>query len=778
LKRAALPFRPGSIRFWIVACLLGLMPVVSLALPVRYYRKYSAFIDERLSDGRWQAPSRLLAQPVKLRPGMALKPERLTHWLERLGYQPRGRSDWAAGRLETTKSRVTFFLRDAPGGKAEPIVASFSGERLGSLRGLKSRRGYDSVSLEPQVLTFLLNENRDRKHLVSHSEFPAHLVHAVLAIEDRRFFSHHGLDLPRIVAAAMRNIEAEDYAQGASTITQQLVRTSFLHPEKTMRRKLQEAFLATLIERRLSKQEILELYLNEVYWGRVGSFSIYGVGQAARTYFGKDVDALAVGEAALLAGMLQSPNKYSPYRHPEAARARRDQVLRAMQEAGYLESAAVRAVAAEPIEVRPPVEDPVDAPYFVELAKGQMEERHSRPELAAGNLTVHTTLDPWLQGVAEDVLDARLAALEQQLGRRGNGPLQGAIVVLEPATGAVKALVGGRSYKQSQFNRALRAERQAGSAFKPFVYLAAFESTFLGAARQPITAASVFDDVPSSFQFEDKIYTPRNNDDRYLGRVTARKALAISLNVATVKVAESAGYGAVVDLWSRRLGMDSRVEEYPSVALGSFEVTPYQLAAAYNVLATRGLRVRPTAILTIENEAGEPLPPARTSPQRAVHEESAFLVTDMLRSVINEGTGNPVRHMGFFGDAAGKTGTTNGSRDAWFAGFTPELLCLVWVGFDDNTPLDMPAAEVALPIWVDFMKTALSGLPAAEFPGPPAGMVTRTIDPSTGLLAMGYCPARSEIFIAGTEPRQYCMAHLEPPPLEDYFWRPPPSPWR
>jgi penicillin-binding protein 1B len=751
-------------RRWPIALALGAsIFFVDLALAVHYYRKYARVVDHKLTDGRWKGPSRLYAQPVVLRPGLPLQAWQVAHFLDGLKYEPKGPRPWMPGRYVTAKTAVAFYPRPEPGGAGEPLLVSFGPEGIAAITGAVSRRTYPSQALEPQLLTFLLDEDRDRKHLVRYAEMPAQLIQAVLAIEDRRFFRHHGVDPVRIVGAAARNIEAESYAQGGSTITQQLIRNSFLHPEKTLKRKLQEALMALILERRLRKEDILELYLNDVYLGQIESFNIYGVGQAALTYFGKDVSALSVSEAALLAGMIQSPNPYNPYRHPVEARARRDQVIRAMREVGSLDEATASRVVAQPLPVRPPILDAVEAPYFVDLAKDQLEHRYRPKDLARRNLTIQSSLDLVLQAIADDVLQKGLEQLEARIGRHPGSPLQGALIVLEPKSGAVRALVGGRSFKQSSYNRALRARRQPGSAFKPFVYLAAFEATFQDPARPAITPATLLDDVPSTFAFQDEVYAPRNNEGRYLGRVTTRRALASSLNVATVKVAERVGYDAVAELWSKKLGMGGgRIRPYPSVALGSFESTPLELAAAYNVLANGGRKVEPTVALALLDEAGRPAVPPAPAPRQVVHEQAAFLVADMLRSVINEGTGHPVREMGFSIDAAGKTGTTNDSRDAWFAGFTPDLLCVVWVGFDDNTPLWMPASEAALPIWVAFMRAALAGAPAHRFDPPPNGIVVRSIDRYSGYLAKGSCPSRLEVFIAGTEPREYCpMRHDE-----------------
>jgi penicillin-binding protein 1B len=736
---------------------LALAATAVLATGIVYYKKYAGIVDRRLHDGRWKAPSRLYARKLVLRPGLTLAPRHLVRFLEGLHYHRTSGAPTAPGSFSAGDDSVTYFPRD-PEAADEPIQVRFHDERIGSVRGARSRRWYESQALEPQLVTFLLDEDRVRKNVVRYDELPAHLVQAVVAIEDRRFFNHGGLDPVGIVRAVARNIQAEGYAQGGSTITQQLARNSFLKPEKTLRRKLQEALLSFVLERRLEKSDILELYLNEIYFGQVSSFNILGVGQAARTFFDKDVQELTVGEAALLAGMIQSPNPYNPYRHREAARARRDQVLEAMVEMGVLDRDVAAAARAEPLPTRAPTLDEVDAPYYVELVKEQLERRYDARDLARRNLRVQTALDLRLQAIAEDVIEEGLAALERRAPHFTKSPLQGCLIALEPRTGAIVALVGGRSYKTSPYNRARLARRQPGSAFKPFVYLAAFESTF-EAGRPAVTPATIFEDVPSTFLFEQEEYTPRNNDGRYLGPVTPRRALASSLNVATVKVAERVGYGAVADLWSKKLGIGARIKPYPALALGSFEATPLELATAYNVLANGGLKVEPVTVVEVVDEKDRTVDEVQEPPRPVVHAAAAYIVTDMMRSVIDEGTAYPVRELGFTPEAAGKTGTTNGSRDAWFIGFTPDLLCVVWIGFDDNTSLDLPASEAALPVWVEFMKRALAGTKASRFPAPPPGVVVRWIDRYTGLLASAGCPGRREAFIAGTEPRASCPVH-------------------
>jgi penicillin-binding protein 1B len=749
----------------VVALLTALMlPLVfGASFLVYQYVRYTVMVERRLKGERGQVPSRVYSRPLVLREGMALTPAGLAKILNGLKYEHKPARPAAPGEFSVGEGVVTLLPRPGEGAAAEPVAAVFDKQRLKELRGLESKRRYASQALEPELITYFFDESREKRRLVKYEELPGVVVKAVLAIEDRRFFSHPGLDPMRIVAAAIRNIRAESFIQGGSTITQQLVKNFFLTPERTLRRKSQEAFLAFVLERRASKQEILELYLNEIYLGQVGSFSINGVGEAARIYFRKDVVNLTLPEAALIAGMIQSPNPYNPYRHAKRASDRRNTVLRAMQEAGFIDAATAEAAIATPLKVEPPTLDSAEAPYFVDLVGAQLAARYDPRNLTTGNLSIHTTLDLPLQSIAQAALAEGLAEVDKLIRKRRAKapPVQGSLIALEPGSGAIVALVGGRSYGDSQYNRVLRARRQPGSTFKPFVYLAAFEATFDDPALPPITPATVVEDAPAVFFFEDKEYIPQNYEDEYLGNVTLRRALAKSLNVATVKVAEMVGYDRVAGLWAHRLQMPGDVRAYPAVALGAFEATPLEIATAYNVLANGGLKLEPVSVLRVADAGGRTLEQHQAPPPpRVVHQESAFLVVNMMRSVLNEGTAAATRALGFAADAAGKTGTTNDLRDAWFAGFTPDLLCVVWVGFDDNTPVGLSGARAALPIWIQFMKGAVSGLKPRSFDVPPENIVFIDVDRETGLRAGPYCPrVVSEAFIAGTEPLERCQAH-------------------
>ena len=752
-------YSPERLRLVLTLLTIITLPIViGSSVLIYYYLRYSVMVERRLQGEHWMAPSRLYARPLVLRPGLHISVAGLVKTLNGLKYEQK--TDTPAGQGEFMVDSGSVVLVPRTGD--EPIAVVFDKNGVKEMRGLRTKRLHPSHTLEPELITYLFEE-RDKRRLVRYEELPDVLIKAVLAIEDRRFFSHPGLDPFRILAAAIRNIKAESYIQGGSTITQQLVKNFFLTPERTFRRKVQEALLAFVLERRAQKKDILELYLNEVYLGQVGSFAIHGVGEAARMYFHKDVGNLTLVESAMLAGMIASPNPYNPYRHPDRATERRNQVLRAMADAEYIPPATAEAAMAQPLKTQTPSIDTTEAPYFVDLVRDQLAARYDARDLKTQNLAIYTSLDFSLQGLAQSVLCSGLERVEKMIRRKSKqGPLQGALIALDPQTGAIVALVGGRSYGTTQYNRVIQARRQPGSTFKPFVYLAAFEATFNDPSLPPITPATVVDDAPSVFIFGNKDYTPENYEGRYMGYVTLRKALALSLNNATVKVAEMVGYEKVADLWSKSLAIGENIKPYPAVALGAFEATPLEMATAYNVLANLGLKVEPTTVMKVTDEKGAVVEQHYPKPPRVVHAESAFLVTNMMRSVITSGTAYEARKLGFppgF-EAAGKTGTTNDMKDAWFGGFTADLLCIVWVGYDDNTPINLSGARAALPIWVDFMKGALAGMQPRPLPVPSTNIVSVEIDAQTGLRAGPYCPkVVAESFVAGTEPIEVCQWH-------------------
>jgi penicillin-binding protein 1B len=740
------------------------------------YGRYSVVVDARLHGERLRTIPRVYGRPLTLRPGLTLSPDDVVQRLNDLGYTAR-ETPSAGGEFAAAADHVLVVPR---GGRhagttvrldwaapARPAAARTAAPPVAISRVLASGQRLAEVALDPPLLSALATPARERRRRVPLAAIPPHVQQAVLAIEDRRFYRHPGIDPIRIVGALVSNLRGtRGYLSGASTITQQLARNFFLTEEmaeeqatgrRSVVRKLREQFISIVLETRATKEEILELYLNEVYLGHRGSFAIHGVAAAARTYFAKDLSNLTVGEGALIAGVIQSPANHSPFASLDRARDRRDVVLQAMHDAGFLDAPGLARARQEPLQAAARALD-FEAPYFVDHVADTLDATLPGVTATAASLEVHTTLDINLQRAAQDAVRTGLAAVDETLARRRRRVQpQAALVAVDPRTGELLAMVGGRSYNQSQFNRATGARRQPGSVFKPFVYLAAFDKA-AREGRTDITPASLVLDEPTTWPSPEGDWSPSNYDDEYDGLITYRRALALSRNLATIKVAEAAGFSTVASLWTRTGLGKTPLKGYPSIALGVFELTPLEVAEAFTTFATMGTQ-RPIRALTRVVTGGEDraLPAAKT---RTIADPAVtYLVTHMMRSVLSEGTAASARAAGFALDAAGKTGTTNDLRDAWFVGFTPELLVVVWVGLDDNEILGLSGAQSALPIWTAFMTRALAGRPNVPFAVPP-GIVELEIDRDTGQLALPACPrVTTEAFLAGTEPTVWCPLH-------------------
>jgi penicillin-binding protein 1B len=776
-KTGAQPRAKRRRRWWLIlAIVVGLPALAGTAMLGYTYARFASLIDARLHGQRERVLPRVYGRPMELRRGQALSEHQLADRLNDLGYAERPRAE-KPGEFTVAENTVTLRPRSGAGA-GKTFRATFNTppavkpgtpqppggvDRLERLEVLGSGPR-DSVALETPLLTSLMTGEREKRRQVRLAQIPPHVVNAVLAIEDRRFYEHPGIDPIRMVGALVTNVAGDKpYLVGGSTITQQLVRNVFLaaviaNPlEKSMRRKLTEQFMALVLERRASKDEILEFYLNEVYLGQRGSFGIHGVAEGARLFFGKDVNNLSLAEAATMAGVIHSPYNLSPFGAPQRARDRRDVVLKEMVQARFITAEAAEAAAKEPLAVVPRALD-AEAPYFVDMIGQQLAEQFPAIMRSTQRIDVYTTLDLHLERLAQDAVREGLVQVDTLLAKRKRKePAQAALLAVDPRTGEILAWVGGRSYNQSQYNRVITARRQPGSVFKPFVYLAAFEKAAED-GRRDLTPATVVVDEPSTFWFEDQAYEPKNYEDAYEGPITLRTALAHSKNSATVKVAEMIGYDTVAALW-KRMGTSMVPKPYPSIALGSFEVTPFEMATAYTVFPNLG-QLRPLhAIRQINTDDKQAAKPAWPAPKTLTRPETAFLVANMMRSVIDDGTAASVRGAGFALDAAGKTGTTNDLRDAWFVGFTPELLTVVWVGFDDNTALGLSGAQAALPIWTTFMMRALAG--HANIPLPqPEFVVFADIDRDNGKLALPGCPrVLREAFLPGTEPTDTCDLH-------------------
>lgn len=761
---------------------LAVMCVIALGGVAYLYVQYGRIIDERLSGERDRAMPRVFARPLALQTGQSLSQTELIARLNDVGYTQRSRverpGDFAiAGHQIILLSRVgdqsgktvTVSFPEPPVVRKKTAKpAPPPPQRITKIQ--VANKTIERVIIDAPLLTALMTGSREKRRRVALDEIPARMREAVLAIEDRRFYYHPGVDPIGIVSAAVTNIFGDrPYLVGASTITQQLARNFFLtdqmleeqqQRQRSYGRKILEQFMSLVLETKATKDEILELYLNDVYLGHRGSFALHGVAEAAKMYFAKDVRNLTLSEAALLAGVIQSPQIHSPFNNPERAKERRNVVLRTMADSGYITEDAATRASKEPITVvASSVEN--EAPYFVDFVGDMLDTAFPGATQTAGTLDVYTTLDLNLQRYAQQAVSAGITSLDTILSRRRRGPrrvAQAALVAIDPRSGEILAFIGGRSYAQSQFNRAVNARRQMGSTFKPFVYLAALEKA-ADDGTGDISPAALVVDEPTTWSYDNQEWSPRNYDGEYDGSITMRRALAMSRNIAAVKIAEQTGYDRVVSLWKKtKLGVPDQVKPYPSIALGIAELTPLEVAEAYTAFANRGTIKKLRSIITITNGDKSVTPKSESGPTIS-RPSTAFLVTHMMRSVLNEGTGASARGNGFTADAAGKSGTTNDLRDAWFVGFTPELLTVVWVGLDNNQPLGLSGSQAALPIWTQFMKNAVAGRGSSSFDAPD-GVSFVEIDRDTGRIATPTCPrVTNEAFIAGTEPLGVCELH-------------------
>ena len=732
-----------------------------------FYIKYDRIIEKRFKTPVFANSAKIYALPRVVRDGEKIEAKEVATELRQAGYSDK-EGDSKLGTFHLVKGGIEITPGPESYHAPEPARISIEGGQVSQI----TSRGTDlsAYELEPELVTALFNaEQRSKRQLVKYSDIPPVMVQATLAIEDRRFFEHSGINFVRTVEAVWEDVIRQKRAQGGSTLTQQLARGFFLTPEKSIKRKLTEMLIAEELEQKFTKQQIFEFYANWVNLGQRGSFAISGFAEASRAYFNKDLNEISLPEAALLAGIIQGPSRLSPYRHPERALERRNLVLDSMVESHAITKDQADRAKATPLKLAPPNVEASDAPYFVDMVRDQLINKFSESELNDSSYRIYTTLDPDLQKAAAQSVEMGIKLVDEQVkklrtkkikvGKKFEttvqpGPqAQVALVAIDPHTGAVLALVGGRDYGWSQLNHAV-AKRPTGSIFKPFVYAAAM-NTALDGSPTVITPASTVTDEPSTFAYGDSIYEPRNYKEEYHGDVTLRYALAMSLNNATVKVAEEVGYDKVADL-AKSAGIAS-VKATPAMALGSYDASPLDMSGAYTVFANNGVRLSPILLRSVRNARGDVISNYSTDQRQVMDPRIAYVMTNMMEGVINNGLGyTAVRLRGFTPPAAGKTGS---SHDGWFAGYTSNLLCIVWVGFDDYSDLRLSGAMTAAPIWTEFMKEA-SVLPQYADMRPftqPAGVVDVQLDKSTNLLATPKCTDDyTTAFVAGTEPHDTC----------------------
>lgn len=742
---------------------------LSLGL-VLYCWHLSEEIERRFSGRRWSIPSRVFSDTTILYPGQNINRALFLDRLYRLGYMEVSHKPERRGELRTVGSVMDIFLHDldVPSQKRKGFLARirFSKNRIDSIVRLDRGEPVPLLELEPEEIMLFFGPEREQRQLVSIDQVPQHLVYAILAAEDSRFFQHHGLDPKGILRALWTNLRHGAIRQGGSTITQQLAKSYFLTPERTLSRKMKELLMAITIEVMYDKKEILEIYLNEIYLGQKGGVSISGVGEASYFYCGKPVSELSVAQAAMIAGLIKAPNHYSPYVDRERSRDQRNSVLRAMHKNGWLSDQQLQTALPLPL-------DPVDAsvygkkaPYFMDYLSEQLTTLYPPDVLSSLGLSIYTTLDTEVQAAAEEALARGLARLEESnpaLSRLDpKKKVQGAIVVMHPKTGYILAMVGGRDYSASQFNRITQARRQPGSAFKPFVFLSGLDA---------FTPASMLSNEPRSYMVNEELWQPQNFEPVPQDHVSVRSALAKSINRATVDLAMRVGLGRIVKTAST-FRFSTPIDPYPSLSLGAFEVVPLDLARAYCAFAADGMLPYPLSLKAVVNEAGRILEERHMNIEHVTSPEKAYIMSSMLRTVVTEGTARSLKSMGISFPVAGKTGTTNDYRDAWFVGYTPDIVALVWVGFDNGDSIHATGSAAALPIWADLMNSIPEYVSGEGF-RMPRGVVTQIVCSQSGQLAiLRACPDPiEEVFLAENVPQEYCPLHRRVDPFKQFLRR-------
>ena len=760
---------------------LVFISAIVLGILIYYWTVFSGRIDNLLAGEVYTRTAGIYAAPKQLRVNETISQADVIGFLKRAGYvektqqadESRGRYSVSGTALDIEPSSASS-VDGAKQFQSVRIQFSGSGKSISALTDLEGRGSLQRVWLEPELISSVTGTERAKRKVIGFSDMPPHLVKAITVTEDRSFFEHYGVNIRGIIRAFVRRYDLDPNSplarQGGSSITQQLVKNLLLSPEQTWQRKISEAYMSIILETRLTKEKIFELYCNQVYMGQQAGFSINGFGEASTAYFNKDVTTLNLPEAAFLAALVRSPNRYNPYTKIETATARRNQVLDSMAEAGVITQEEATNAKATPLQVVPSRGriDVSDAPYFADFVQNQLGD------MIAGNggaehLRIYTTIDMDLQRAAYAALTKQMSALDKIQSKRFEpGTLQAALVAMNAKTGEIVAMVGGRDYSKSQLNRATDAYRQPGSVFKPFVYATALNTAYDPVPRV-ITPATTYMDEPKTFTFDNQEYSPGNFGESYRNEpVTLRDGLVHSLNVVTVDVAMEVTIGRVMNL-AARAGLPKPPRAYPAMALGTSEATPLQIASAYTAFANLGARTTPIAINRITTGEGVTIAAPTTQKTEVLRPEVAFVMTSFMKDVVNRGTAAKVRARGLKQVLAGKTGT---SRDGWFAGYTPELVCAVWVGFDDGSQLGLTGANSALPIWADFMQVALAQHP--EWEGDwkmPPGVEQIEINPQTGAAtALGDVEKRVEFFINGTGPNdssESAEEEMTPPELPE-----------
>ena len=746
-------------RFLIIV--FSLFVIAGLGTFTFFYARYARVIDEKLRAGVFANSAKIFAAPESVSVGDAITPDVIATDLRRSGYTESPGNP--VGYYKIHSNYIEIFPQSDSYFDQEPGLIRFSKGRISQIVSLQDNTARNQYQLEPQLIQAISGAAREKRRMVKFHDIPKVLVDAVTSIEDKRFFQHSGFDPIRILKAVYVDVREGRKDQGASTLSMQTARMFFLNQDKSWKRKAAEVIITLQLEQKLTKQDIFEYYANQVDLGWRGTFHIVGLAQASEAYLGKDLNSINLPEAAEIAGMIQRPGYFDPFRHPDRLRDRRNIVLLLMRQNDVISDRDYEIAVDAPLTVTKTGSTSVDAPYFVDMVNDKLQNMFQDADFQSNAFRVYTTIDMRLQRAAVEAVRLGMVGVDDQIRKqrrfKGQTPPtpQVALVAIDPHTGEVKALVGGRNYGLSQLNHSL-SKRQPGSIFKPFVYATAL-NTAVDGATTVFTASSTVVDEPTTFYFDNQSYEPSNFEKIFYGKVTLRDALAHSLNVATVKVGQLVGFDNVVDM-ANRAGMNYRIHPTPAVALGAYEITPVEAVGAYTIFANGGDYLRPSFLSMVRAQDGKVVFKNKVEEKQVLDPRVAYLTTSLLEEVLRTGTAAGVRaRYNLNIPVAGKTGT---SHDGWFAGYTSQLLCVVWVGFDDNLQLDLEGAHSAAPIWAEFMKRALEYREYRDVKpfNAPAGIVSVMIDPESGMLAAPGCPKpRMEVYIAGTEPVGICTLH-------------------
>jgi len=746
---------------------IGAVAIVGFVVMSFFYFKYGHIVDERLKQPIFATTAKIYATPREVRPGQKLSVNLLANELREAGYSTDGSSQAAPlGTYSAGAQSIAVHPGPQSYHAQDGATINIGGGVVQSIRD-DHGQPLSSYELEPLLITGLSDDaNRTKRRLLTYDEIPPNLVQAVLAIEDRRFFEHSGVNYFSMASWGWHDIVGDrKHRGGASTLTMQLAKLLFLSDNGTIKYKLIQIMVAFHLEHRFTKKEIFEMYANQINLGQRGSFSIDGFGEAAQAYFGKDARQLDLAECAMLAGIIQRPNYFNPFRHADRTIERRNLVLDSMVETGAVTKDQAERAKAEPLRLAESSVDASEAPYFVDLVHEQLMQKLGERDFNREGLRIYTSLDPDLQRAATVAVASTIHVVDERVDRLHKNHKPGetysypqvALVALNPHTGQVLALVGGRSYGTSQLNHAV-AKRPTGSIFKPFVYASAFNTSLEGATlsgqTKPFSQLTMLSDEQTTYDVGGQEYTPRNFEGEYHDQVTARYALQKSLNNATIGLAALVGFDRVAAL-ARDAGVKA-ARGTPSMAIGSYDAAPLDMAGAYTIFANNGLHFDPWMLASVRNATGDIIADYSPTSKQLLDPRVAFLTTDMLENVINHGTGAKTRSLGFTAPAAGKTGT---DHDAWFAGYTSNLLCIVWVGNDDYTDIKIEGADAAAPIWAEFMKRAVLLPQYSDTHGfsAPEGVQMVSIDKATNLLSDASCPDATDMaFLDGTAPTDTC----------------------